>query len=442
MPGQESWGICGVGVIDDAAERAKAQGLTRQNGLYTLSIFPPGREPSSSVMGSIVEYLFAPADRPGAVARLNDPAVRIVSMTITEGGYNFDEGTGQFRLDTPDVAHDLTNPSSPHSVFGLIVAALARRRDSGDAFHRPLLRQSSPQWRGRAGAVLAFAEARDPALARWIDSNVTFPSCMVDRITPAVTAADVQRLNDLTGVEDAVPVFGEDFIQWVVEDRFCAGRPDLEAAGVQLTNDVGAYEQIKLRMLNSSHIMMSYPGQLGGYRFVHEAMADSRMPALLRTFLDRDVIPMLFRPRQGCVLKGYRDNGDRALRQPRHQRSALAADLRQRFQDPGFPLRYDQGQPRSGTRSPAARLHARRLRRATWAASTTRAGRSAPLEPHLTVEDLAFAHDPDPLAPLRILSTLKPLGLDRSGPFAESFVRFRGMIAERGALDTLGALDP
>src|SRR4051812_270355 len=103
LPGQESWGICGVGMIDDAAERAKALGLTRQDGLYTLSIFALGREPSSSVVGSIVEYLFAPADRPAAVARLSDPAVRIVSMTITEGGYNFDEGTGQFRLDTPDV---------------------------------------------------------------------------------------------------------------------------------------------------------------------------------------------------------------------------------------------------------------------------------------------------------------------------------------------------
>ena len=359
-------------------------------------------------------------------------------MTITEGGYNFDEGTGQFRLDTPDVAHDLTNPSNPHSVFGLIVAALARRRDSGRAPFTVLscdnLRHNGEVARR---AVLAFAEARDPALARWIDTNVTFPSCMVDRITPAVTAADVQRLNDLTGVEDAVPVFGEDFIQWVVEDRFCAGRPDLEAAGVQLTNDVGAYEQIKLRMLNSSHIMMSYPGQLGGYRFVHEAMADPRIPALLRTFLDRDVIPMLEAP-PGMTFESYRDTVIERFANPaiNDQLSRLTSDSGSKIPAFLFDTIRASLDPARDHRRLAFMLAAF----ARYLGGVDDKGRAfVPLEPHLTAEDLALAHDFDPLAPLRI-STLKPLALDRSGPFAESFARFRKMIADKGVLELLAAV--
>ena len=129
---------------------------------------------------------------------------------------------------------------------------------------------------------------------------------MVDRITPAVLPPDVARLDEMTGINDAVPVFAEDFIQWVVEDEFCNGRPPLEQVGVQFTDDVAPYEQIKLRILNASHIMLSYPGQLGGYRFVHEAMADARIGRLLRTFLDQDVIPLLQAPAD-MPLERYRD---------------------------------------------------------------------------------------------------------------------------------------
>ena len=179
-------------------------------------------------------------------------------------------------------------------MFGFIVAALARRRAGGLAPFTVLscdnLRHNGDVLRQ---GVLAFAAARDPELADWIAANVAFPSCMVDRITPAVAAADVARLNALTGIDDRLPVFAEDFIQWVIEDRFCAGRPALEQVGVQFTDDVAAYEQIKLRMLNATHTMLSYPGLLGGYRLVHEAMADPRILGYLQAFLDRDVIPLL-----------------------------------------------------------------------------------------------------------------------------------------------------
>src|SRR3954466_7571390 len=130
-----------------------------------------------------------------------------------------------------------------------------------------------------SGRALAFAGARDPELARWIEASATFPNCMVDRITPAVTPADVARLNALTGIDDQLPIFAEDFSQWVVEDRFCNGRPVLEQVGVQLTRDVAGYEQVKLRMLNASHSMLSYPGILGGYRLVHAAVGGPGAPA-------------------------------------------------------------------------------------------------------------------------------------------------------------------
>jgi mannitol-1-phosphate/altronate dehydrogenase len=177
------------------------------------------------------------------------------------------------------------------------------------------------------GCVLDFARARDPGLAAWIEAEVTFPSCMVDRITPAVTAEDASRLNGRSGVEDAAPVFAEDFIQWVVEDRFCAGRPALEQVGVQFSDEVAAFEQIKLRMLNATHSMLSYPGLLVGYGFVYEALADGAIHAYLRDFLDRDVIPLLQAP-AGMSLEGYRDIVLRRFGNPaiRDQLSRIASD--------------------------------------------------------------------------------------------------------------------
>ncbi len=438
-PGQEGWGICGIGLIDSEAERAKAAGLTRQDGLYTLSLFPPRGEPTSRVVGSIIAYLFAPADPEAVIARLSDPAIRIVSMTITEGGYNLDEATGRFRLDTPDVAHDLAHPETPRTAFGFIAAALARRLDSG----RPpftVLSCDNLRHNGDVArrAILAFAEARDPALATWMDANVTFPSCMVDRITPAVTPADMQRLNALTGVEDAVPVFAEDFIQWVVEDRFCAGRPALETVGVQLTGDVGAYEQIKLRMLNASHTVLSFPGLLGGYRFVHEAMADPRILGLLRAFLDRDVIPLLEAP-PGMALEAYRDSVLDRFSNP-----AINDQLSRITSDSGSKIPIFLGDTIRaclGRGGDCRRLAFTLAAFARYLAGINDASaRFTPQEPHLTEADRALVDDADPAAPLRI-STLAPLGLERSRAFVESFVRYRTVIGERGVLEALDALD-
>ncbi|SNB72191.1 mannitol 2-dehydrogenase/sorbose reductase [Arboricoccus pini] len=308
LPGQEGWGILGIGVQETPAERVKADGLRRQDGLYTLTLFPPRGAPSTAVIGSIVGYLVAPDD-PGAVLdRLTEAEIRIVSLTITEGGYNIDERTGDFRLDAPAIVHDLAHPETPRTVFGLITEALRRRRRAGTPAFTVLscdnLRHNGDVLRK---GILAFAGAIDPTLAAWIGAEASFPNSMVDRITPAVTAADRERLNAQTGIDDAVPIFAEDFIQWVIEDRFPTGRPALEKAGVIFTSDVAAYEQVKLRMLNATHSMLSYPGLLLGHRLVHEAMADPRILNYLRCFLDHDVIPLLEAP-PGMSLEAYRDS--------------------------------------------------------------------------------------------------------------------------------------
>lgn len=438
LPGQKNWGILGVGIIDSPSERAKAEALQRQNGLYTLSIFPPEGEPSTSVIGSIVDYVFAPADPGMVLERLADPAIRIVSMTITEGGYNIDEKTGSFRLDAPDIVHDLANPDAPKSVFGLIVAALARRRAAGTAPFT-VLSCDNLQHNGEVArqAVLAFAGARDERLAAWIDGNVTFPSCMVDRITPAVLPSDVQRLNAMSGIDDQAPVFAEVFIQWVVEDRFCNGRPNFEEVGVQLTSDVKPYEQIKLRMLNSSHIMLSYPGQVGGYRFVHEAMADERIMRLLRTFMDQDVIPLLKAPAD-MPLDRYRD-------------IVLARFANPAINDQNARLTSDSGSKISVFLSETIREcleQGRDHRRlafmlagfARYVGGVDDKGQQfEPIEPHLDAADRALVHDSDPKTPLR-MTTLKPLRLDEHPAFVESFVHYRAEIAEHGILQALDNL--
>jgi mannitol-1-phosphate/altronate dehydrogenase len=438
LPGQEGWGICGIGLIDSAAERAKAGAMAEQDGLYTLTLFPPRGEPASGVVGAIVEYLFAPADPAAVLAKLRDPAIRIVSLTVTEGGYNIDEATGEFRLDAPDVARDLAHPEAPRTVFGFLAEALARRRAEGlPAF--TVLSCDNLRHNGDVArkAVLAFAAAREPGLADWIAGNAAFPNCMVDRITPAVAPADAARLNALTGVDDRLPVFAEVFEQWVVEDKFWAGRPALERVGVQFAHDVAAYEQIKLRMLNASHSMVSYPALLGGYRLVHEAVADPRVLGYLRTFLDRDVIPLLAAP-PGMDLQGYRDTvlarfanpavNDQLLRITSDGASKIPVFL-------GDTLRACL--ERDGDHRRLAFLLAAFAR--YLGGRDDRGAAFEPSEPHLAPADLALAADADPAAALRI-ANFKGLGVQEAPDFVATFARCRALIAEQGALAALDDL--
>jgi mannitol 2-dehydrogenase len=257
------------------------------------------------VIGSVVEYLFAPDDPEATIEKLASPGIRIVSLTVTEGGYNLDSVTGEFRVLDPLVQADLRPEAVPQTVFGLVTEALARRRDRGiPAF--TVLSCDNIQGNGHVSqrVFVGFARLRDPGLADWITEHVRFPNCMVDRITPQTTEADRGALSRRFGIEDRWPVLCEPFTQWVLEDSFAAGRPLLEDVGVQIVADVEPYELMKLRLLNASHQALCYPGYLVGYRFVHDVTSDPLFARFLLDYMLCEAIPTL-RPVPGIDLGDY-----------------------------------------------------------------------------------------------------------------------------------------
>ncbi len=298
------WGICGVGVLP--ADRRMRDALAAQDGLYTLVVKHPDGSLEPRVIGSIVEYLLAPDDPEAVIAKLADPQTRIVSLTITEGGYNFHSVSGEFDAANPDVVHDLRGDGPPRTVFGLVTEALVRRRERGvPAF--TVMSCDNIQSNGDAArrSFLGFAGLGDPELASWVAEHVAFPNSMVDRITPVTTDADRAELVRRFGVDDRWPVVCEPFTQWVLEDRFAAGRPALEDAGVQLVDDVEPYDLMKLRLLNASHQALCYFGYLCGYRLVHEVCQDPLFQRFLLSYMDSEATPTL-RPVPGIDLAAYK----------------------------------------------------------------------------------------------------------------------------------------
>ncbi|MDV2995629.1 MAG: Mannitol 2-dehydrogenase [Chroococcidiopsis sp. SAG 2025] len=296
------WGICGVGLLE--FDRRMRDALHSQDCLYTL-VERSTEGDWARVIGSITRYLFAPDNRARVIDALADPHCRIVTLTITEAGYYYIEGSGEFDANHPTIQHDLQHPHEPIGVYGFLTAALDKRRQQG---LQPFTVLSCDNLQGNGNIarkmLTAFAKLQDPELGNWMSDRVTFPNCMVDRITPATTAADIKMVAEQFQIDDAFPVVAEPFLQWVVEDNFCAGRPDLESVGVQMTDDVHPYEMMKIRLLNASHLLIGYLGTLAGYTYVHEVMAD---PAI-RQAVDRlmaEVTPTL-QPVPGIDLDDYK----------------------------------------------------------------------------------------------------------------------------------------
>ena len=201
-------------------------------------------------------------------------------------------------LDNAQVAHDIENPAKPVTAFGYVAEGLRRRKAAGNG-PITILSCDNLQHNGNTArkAFMTFVGAQDKELAAWMEENVTFPNSMVDRITPATRPADIERLNAQNGTCDEAPVYCEDFIQWVVEDNFAAGRPAWETVGAQMTDDVTAFENMKLSLLNASHTLLSYPSFLGGYRKVDAAMHDERIRKFVRAFMDDDITPYVPAPK-------------------------------------------------------------------------------------------------------------------------------------------------
>lgn len=303
------WGIVGAGVLPHDVRMRDA--LAAQDHLYSLTLKHPDGTRERRVIGSIIDYRYGPDDPQRLLDLLGDPRIRIVSLTVTEGGYNVNPVTGEFISEEPMIAADVAALAAgelPSTVFGYVIEALRRRRDAGVL---PFTVQSCDNIseNGHVAKRMfgAFARFVDPELADWIDAHVAFPNAMVDRITPATTDEDRADLGEDTGLQDAWPVVAEPFFQWVLEDTFTSGRPPYELAGVQVVEDVRPYEHMKLRLLNSGHQGLAYFGLLAGCTYAHEAMENPDIAIYLRRYMDEEGTPSL-EPLPGIDLDGYKDS--------------------------------------------------------------------------------------------------------------------------------------
>lgn len=284
------WAIVGAGVLpSDEAMRAK---LEAQDFLTTV-VEQDNNKSAARVTAPMIDYL-RPGNAAATIAVLADPAIRIVSLTITEGGYFIDPASGVFNPKHPAIVADSQNPGDPKTVFGLIIAGLKARKDEGIV---PFTVMSCDNIPGNGevthAAVSGLARLSDPAFAEWIETNVAFPNGMVDRITPATGPREVGIVADEYGIDDNWPVFCEEFKQWVLEDHFPAGRPALEKVGVQFVPDVAPYEHMKIRILNGGHAAIAYPAALLDIHFVHEAMEDKTVCAFLAKLEEDEIIPVI-----------------------------------------------------------------------------------------------------------------------------------------------------
>jgi len=308
------WGICGVGLRE--SDRAMYDVLKKQDGLYTLTIQQPDGTNRSEVIGSIKEMLLAVDNPEMVIDKMAHRNTKIVSLTITEGGYNFHPQSGDFDFENPDVQFEMLQPEQPKTVFGYLTAALKKRKLEGlPPF--TILSCDNIQHNGDVARqmLLAFAERQNPELAQWIQENVTFPNSMVDRITPVTKPADISYLKETYQLEDGWPVISEPFIQWVIEDNFCNGRPPLEKLGVQFVPNVSPYEKMKIRLLNAGHSVLGIPGALHGHALINDCMNDHVFAKFMRQFMDEEVSPILD-PIDGIDIEAYKDTLEERFANP------------------------------------------------------------------------------------------------------------------------------
>ncbi|MGV3576683.1 MAG: mannitol dehydrogenase family protein [Devosia sp.] len=284
------WALIGAGVRE--TDEAMRQKLMGQDWLTTV-VEQEADSSSAHVTGVMIDYL-KPGDSAAVIAKLADPAIRIVSLTITEGGYYIDPASQKFDPAHPDIAYDAAHFDAPKTAFGLILAGLVARKNAG---LQPFTVMSCDNIPGNGhvteNAVAGLAALIDPALAAWVKSSVAFPNGMVDRITPATSDREKKLLADNFGIDDAWPVFCENFKQWVLEDNFPAGRPALEKVGVQFVPDVAPYEHMKIRILNGGHATIAYPAGLMDIHFVHEAMENPLVAAFLKKVETEEIVPVV-----------------------------------------------------------------------------------------------------------------------------------------------------
>ncbi len=302
-PDAAEWGIVGVGLL--AADVRVRDALAPQDALYTLVERQDGDE-TATVVGSVRQVIFAGESSRAALTAIDDPAIRIVSLTVTENGYCRNAATKTLDRDHPAIIHDLAHPDRPRSAIGILVEAY-RRRMAASAPAFTALTCDNIQHNGVVlrDAVLTLAGWRDQTLAEWIEANAAFPSTMVDRITPVTGPAQIEDFAARFGLADRWPILCERFSQWVIEDNFVGGRPAWEDVGAQFVVDVAPYEFMKLRLLNASHLAIAGLGRLMGYTYIDETVRDPALRSYMRALMDRETGPTL-PPAPGVDLDRYK----------------------------------------------------------------------------------------------------------------------------------------
>lgn len=323
------WGYCEVNLIGGEQQIAD---LKQQDNLYSVAEMSADAW-HCRVVGVVKDAIHAQVDGLEAVfTEMTQPEVAIVSLTVTEKGYCHTPATGTILLDHPLIAHDLANPQQPKSAPGVIVEALARRKAAGLAAFSVMSCDNMPE-NGHVtrNVITAYAQAINPELAAWIETHVTFPSTMVDRIVPAATAETLEQVAKATGIADPVAIACEPFRQWVIEDNFVAGRPEWEKAGAELVKDVLPYEEMKLRMLNGSHSFLAYLGYLAGYQHISECMLDENYRRTAHALMLQEQAPTL--KVQGVDLAKYADSLIARYTNPalRHRTWQIAMDGSQKL---------------------------------------------------------------------------------------------------------------
>lgn len=424
--------ILGAGVLPSDGRMRDA--LAAQDYLYTV-VEQSAAASDPRVLGVTTGFLPV-ADAPAIIAGLADPAIRIASLTITEGGYFIDAATGHFDAAHPDIVADGRDPDHPKTVFGLLVAGLRARRAAGTLPFTVMSCDNIPH-NGKVTreAVVETARLSDPELADWIARNVAFPNGMVDRITPATSDRERRMIREDFGIEDDSPVFCEDFIQWVLEDNFPLGRPELEKVGVEFVADVIPWELMKIRILNGGHAVIAYPSGLMDIHFVHEGMEND----LVRAFLDKveteEIIPVV-PPVPRTDLLAYFDKVKERCANPKIgdtiRRLCLDGSNRQpKFIVPTIADRLARGLPVEGLA----------LESALWCrycAGITESGAEiAPNDPNWDrlTEVAQRARNGDPEAWLGMAEIYGATGADPA--FAQPFARWLAMLWAQGTEATL-----
>lgn len=286
----QDWAIIGAGIrANDEAQRKR---LADQDFMTTLIELDPAAR-SAEVIGSMIDFVPVEQGNAPLIAQMTDPAIRIVALTVTEGGYYIDPVTKGFDATHADIQHDVANPDSPRTAFGAMVAALKARRDQGVG---PFTGQSCDNLQGN-GAILrqtivSLARLSDPDLADWIDRECTFPNSMVDCIVPATGPNELALAKEF-GVDDAAPVTHENFRQWVIEDDFCAGRPDWDKVGATFSDDVHAFEAMKIRILNGGHQIVSNPGEVLSIETISDCMDHNLIGSLFLKVATEEIAPQV-----------------------------------------------------------------------------------------------------------------------------------------------------